>query len=173
MSDRVERHTSPGFVVVGVVMIVVAALAGLADAVAVTFAVLGAGLVVLGGITSRLAPGERQEFGPAGLKFVLADLKKVAEQENRPEEAKVLGELVETADDWYQNYLRMREQQPRDPLSQAALLQEAWRGQLREPGALSEDDVQSLTGVTVDRAEIREAPSGGRYLGSISGAGAS
>jgi len=65
---------------------------------------------------------------------VLSDLRNVAEQENEPDEAKVLGELVESADDWFRDYQQqVAEEGVSDPFARAALLQDAWRRRLRQP----------------------------------------
>jgi hypothetical protein len=123
-----DRHgTVWGFVVVGVAMIrgrgsagrrsAAAALTYLPDAVAVTFAVLGAALVVLGRIAGRLAPGEPQKFGPGGLEFVLASLSEAAEERNEPKAAKALAEAARAVDDdWFQDYLKhVRDHPEADP----------------------------------------------------------
>jgi hypothetical protein len=124
MPGRLERFAPPGFVVLGLVMIFVGAFA-LSDAVAITFAVLGVALVCLGGLASRAEPGQPFEIGPQGLKLVLRDFQRAAEQAGRPEEAKALGEVVEAVDeDWFAAYLK----QPRDPdpYVQASRLEAAW-----------------------------------------------
>ena len=164
MSDRLDHYAPPGFIAMGLGMIVVAAVAGLSDGVAVTFAVLGAGFVALGGFFGRLAPGERQEFGPGGLKFVLRDLQQVAEEEGKPAEAKVLGELADSADDWFEDYKQqVRDLGVTDPFQRAGLLQETYRRHLRQ-SVRGDDDARSLNGATIDAAEFRDTAGRGSYL---------
>jgi hypothetical protein len=110
-------------------MIVAAALPWLTDAVAVAFAVLGGGLVILGGLAGRLAPGQPVEFGPGGLKFVLADLSKAAAERNEPEAAKVLDQAARVVDDdWFQDYRKWLSAHPdTDPFVRAKAKQEVYR----------------------------------------------
>lgn len=115
-------------------MIVAAALPWLTDAVAVAFAVLGAGLVILGGLSGRLAPGQPVEFGPGGLKFVLADLSKAAAERNEPEAAKVLDEAARAVDDdWFQDYRKWLSAHPEtDPFVRAKAMEDAYRRSRRK-----------------------------------------
>lgn len=124
----------PGFVALGAAMIVAAALPWLTDAVAVAFAVLGAGLVILGGLAGRLAPGQPVEFGPGGLKFVLADLSKAAAERNEPEAAKVLDEAARAVDDdWFQDYRKWLSAHPEtDPFVRAKAMEDAYRRSRRK-----------------------------------------
>jgi hypothetical protein len=125
MPARLKGHGPLLLVIVGPAM-AIAAAGVLSDALAVTFAILGVGLLCLGVFGGRLAPGEAFEIGPSGLKAVLTGIKRVAERENRPGEAKVLADFAEAVDDaWFADYLT----QPRDPdpYVQARRVEEAWR----------------------------------------------
>lgn len=126
-----ERHGPVGFVMVGLAMIVVAAAAGLNDAVAITFAILGVALVALGGLAARLEGPF--EIGADGLKGVLRvrhdllEAKHEAEHQGRPEDAKRLGEVVDELDDWFAMYLREDLSGPElNPFIRAARLQRAY-----------------------------------------------
>jgi hypothetical protein len=123
-----SKGTMWSFVVLGAAMIAAAATADLTDTLAVTFAVLGTGLVVLGGLAARLEGPF--EIGTGGVKAVLRvqqaarEAQRVAEQEQRPEDAERYGEVVEVLDDWFEVYKRGPHDP--DPFTEAAALQRAY-----------------------------------------------
>jgi hypothetical protein len=120
------------FVALGLVMILAAAVAGFSEGLAISFVVLGVGLVALGGFASKLKPGEPFEIGLSGLKAVLTDAKQIAEEENRPAEAKVVGDLAKALDEaWFEDYLRQSRWADK-PYDRARALQQAWRNRLRQ-----------------------------------------
>lgn len=129
---KLERHAPAGFVFLGVAMIAGAAAGaavGLHDAVAVALIAFGTGLVILGGFASRMAGGP-VELTATGLKFMLADLSRVAAERDEPETAKKLEAAAEAVTDtaWFGDYLRQRQELGlSDPNSLAALLQHRYR----------------------------------------------
>jgi len=95
----VERHAPAGFVVVGLAMLVVAAFDYLPAGVAIAFAVLGATLVVLGGILPSLEAAV--DLGPRGLRAQLQARKAeliAATEEVAPERVEPLRALADYLD---------------------------------------------------------------------------
>ena len=77
MDDFVERNASIIFLVIGLLLVVAAALLNRADGVRIAFAVLGVGLIAIGGLQRRLIAAK---LGAQGLEVALAEYKRREEQ---------------------------------------------------------------------------------------------
>jgi hypothetical protein len=127
---RIERHGPALFAVIGVGMIAVAAVGYLADAVSTAFAVVGAGLLVVGGLAGRLLTFKLTATGIEGTlaaRQVLVVAQEQAERQGDSEEAASLRRAREALDEWFLSYLASPESQSESPWVRAAALAREWR----------------------------------------------
>jgi len=131
------------FVVLGVAMIVVAAVGYLDAGVGVAFVVLGTGLLALGGFAARLQGTIK--LGMQGVEMALAAREAVVDAQRAvetsdPEVAGRLGTTIDKLDGWFEEYQRRVATTPgmHNPFLRAALMKSIWdeydrRSSDREP----------------------------------------
>jgi hypothetical protein len=155
-SDRkpfIEHNAPWGFVLLGLAMIVTAAVDYLPQALAITFVILGAGLVVLGGVLPTLEGS--LELGPRGLKEQIQERKAElleAATDVAPERVEALRSLADFLDPTTPLYWGVRSPEYRRKLDRELVrvwLSDAWA---RAPA----DRVPARTGRPSD-AEARTA----------------
>jgi hypothetical protein len=134
-TDRKQfiEHNAPwGFVLIGVAMIAIAAVDYLPQALAITFAVLGVGLVVLGGVLPALEGS--LELGPRGLKAQVHERKAElleAAQDVAPERVEPLKALADFLDPTTPLYWGVRSPEYRRKLDRELVrvwLSDTWSG---------------------------------------------
>jgi hypothetical protein len=123
-----DRYGPWAFVVLGVAMIAVATVDYLDASVGVAFVVLGAGLLALGGLASRLQGTIK--LGLQGVEMALAARQAVVAaqrtvEQSNPEAARRLGATIDNLDGWFEEYQRRVANTPGmyDPFARAALMQ--------------------------------------------------
>jgi hypothetical protein len=136
-----DRHAPWAFAAIGVGMIVAAAVDYLATSVAVAFVVLGAALVVIGGLAARIEG--RIKVGVQGFEMALRAREAIAQVQQEveasgTEEAKRIGEKLEQIDqeldDWFELYKSHVGRTPGlSPFDRASLMKQYWLRYGRRP----------------------------------------
>jgi hypothetical protein len=128
---KLERHGPWLFVVLGVAMIIVAAIGYLEPSVSIAFVAVGAGLMALGGLAARIEGTVK--VGLQGFEVALRARQALLDRQQEveatdPEEAKRIGEQVDELDNWFETYRRelSKRQYWLTPLEQAVLLQSTY-----------------------------------------------
>lgn len=130
MSQRLERNAAAVFAVVGLAMVVAAGVGYLADPVSVAFAVLGVGLLLAGGLASRIIS---LKFTRDGVELVLREVIQKQIEEAREagddEQVKALEAIQRDVPYWYEAWHQMvtRDYTPRDPTRAATLMRDHYR----------------------------------------------
>jgi hypothetical protein len=160
---KLERHGPWAFVLLGVAMIIVAAIGYLEPSVSIAFVAVGAGLMALGGLTARIEGTVK--VGLQGFEFALQARQALVEAQHEveasdPEEAKRIGEKVEELDDWFETYRRnVSERHGLPPLMRAALLQNAWQTAPRPTGRYRGGEI--VPGVDTEESQPDTKPGPG------------
>jgi hypothetical protein len=131
----IETHGPTLFAIVGVAMIAVAAVGYLADAVSTAFAIVGAGLLVVGGLAGRLLTFKLTATGVEGslaARQFVAALEQQAQAEGDEETAQAAKLTGEKLDNWYLAFLASPEQLDPNPYVRAAAMQRYYRRQKHE-----------------------------------------
>ncbi|MCW2983494.1 MAG: hypothetical protein JWR63_1064 [Conexibacter sp.] len=138
-SSVLEANAPVLFAVVGLAMIVAAAVGYLADAVSSAFAIVGAGLLIVGGLAGRLLTFKLTTTGIEGTlaaRQVLAEARERAEAEGVEEAA----EAFSSALDWFSAYQAAAESKDPSPWVRAAAFQKAYEAHRDRIGRASRGD---------------------------------
>jgi hypothetical protein len=151
--SALERHGPWAFVLIGVAMIVVAAIGYLDASVSIAFVAVGAGLMALGGLAARIEGTVK--VGLQGFELALRARQALLDARHEveatdPEEAKRIDEKVDELDNWFEIYLREVSKRPGvSPYAQAALLQRTYQaahptGRYRGGGVVQGVDTEDV-----------------------------
>ena len=162
MDGFVERQAPIIFMVIGLLMVVAAAFADMADGLAVTFAILGVGLIALGGLV-RVLEGAI-ELGPQGFKGQIArrgaEVIALAEKVN-PKAAEPIREVVRYIDPEMltsRRFRQWRSEAAADPALFGAIQTYLASGSADLPAVSWDDLNKNLRMLTIEPPDEDEPP---------------